>query len=603
MAKKHPKPKKKDPAKKAFEQGYEMVKNHPMFAPLFSYACAYRAPEYDYPAHGYANVTSNGEIHLNPNKKLSKEQNAFVIAHCLLHLAFNHFSHTKLSNDLWGICCDLVAYKFLTDMKFGQPLKAIGFLLDGLPNSNEDKLYDYLDNNDFHPDLALMGTGNYGQCGMVGVAPEKNAYRSAPRWQSLFSQGLQAAVTSAVNVAGGSASDLSTSHVLKTAAEQARSWFMSHYPLLGSLANSIRIIENKDICEQYGIKVAAIDIALKEMYINPIAGLSDSEIQFVIAHELLHAGLQHDIRRQGRDPFYWNVACDYVINGWLQEMTVGSMPAYALHDPSLAGLSAESVYDTIVTDLRRLRKLATLAGQGQCDIISPKDAKWHDTALGRDLDDFYRECLAQGLEYHVQQNRGFLPEGLVEAINALAQPPIRWDVELAKWFDGHFAPLEKRRSYARMSRRQASTPDIPMPRYIPNELAEQNRTYGVILDTSGSMDRNLLAKALGAIVSYSLSRDVSKIRLVFCDAAAYDQGYVRPEDLAETVQVKGRGGTTLQPAINLLEQDEEFPKKGPILIITDGGCDKLTIRREHAFLMPAGESLPFVPKGPVFRVS
>lgn len=49
--------------------------------------------------------------------------------------------------------------------------------------------------------------------------------------------------------------------------------------------------------------------------------------------------LRHDQRQQGRDPFLWNVACDYIINGWLMEMGVGRMPAVgALHDPDLAGL-------------------------------------------------------------------------------------------------------------------------------------------------------------------------------------------------------------------------------------------------------------------------
>jgi hypothetical protein len=38
----------------------------------------------------------------------------------------------------------------------------------------------------------------------------------------------------------------------------------------------------------------------------------------------------------------------------------------------------------------------------------------------------------------------------------------------------------------------------------------------VVLDTSGSIDRMLLAKALGAIASYSLSRDVWAVRVVFC---------------------------------------------------------------------------------------
>jgi len=34
------------------------------------------------------------------------------------------------------------------------------------------------------------------------------------------------------------------------------------------------------------------------------------------------------------------------------------------------------------------------------------------------------------------------------------------------------------------------------------------RTFGVVLDTSGSMDRQILGKALGAISSYAQTRDV-----------------------------------------------------------------------------------------------
>jgi predicted metal-dependent peptidase len=116
------------------------------------------------------------------------------------------------------------------------------------------------------------------------------------------------------------------------------------------------------------------------------------------------------------------------------------------------------------------------------------------------------------------------------------------------------------------------------------------------------MDRKLLAKALGAIASYSLSREVGRVRLVFCDAVAYDEGYVAPEAIAERVRVRGRGGTILQPGIDLLEKAEDFPRGGPLLIITDGACDRLQIRREHAFLLPQGRHLPFVPKAPVFRI-
>ena len=54
-----------------------------------------------------------------------------------------------------------------------------------------------------------------------------------------------------------------------------------------------------------------------------------------------------------------------MINGWLLEMSVGIAPKLGLlHDPDLAGLSAEAVYDLIVTDLRRYRKLMTMRGYG-----------------------------------------------------------------------------------------------------------------------------------------------------------------------------------------------------------------------------------------------
>ncbi|MCI8478937.1 MAG: hypothetical protein HFE97_11515 [Oscillospiraceae bacterium] len=59
----------------------------------------------------------------------------------------------------------------------------------------------------------------------------------------------------------------------------------------------------------------------------------------------------------------------------------------------------------------------------------------------------------------------------------------------AQWFDAHFQPLEPRYTYARPSRCQSAAPDIPRPSwYIPQAL-QAGRLYGVVLDTSGSMDR------------------------------------------------------------------------------------------------------------------
>ncbi len=184
----------------------------------------------------------------------------------------------------------------------------------------------------------------------------------------------------------------------------------------------------------------------------------------------------------------------------------------------------------------------------------------------------------------------------------LPPPPIPWAVELAQWLDLHFAPVEKRRTYARASRRQFSTPDIPRPSWACADDWAEARTVGVVLDTSGSMERADLARALGAIASYCVSREVPRVRVVFCDAHPYDQGYLAPEDVAGRVRVRGRGGTVLQPGIDLLESAVDFPGKGPVLVITDGGGDRVRVRREHAFLMTRKGRLPLVALGRVFRM-
>jgi predicted metal-dependent peptidase len=356
--------------------------------------------------------------------------------------------------------------------------------------------------------------------------------------------------------------------------------------------------------------VAAVSTALKEVYLNPLAHVSAEECRFVMAHEFLHAALRHDARQDWRDAYLWNVACDFVINLWLTEMGVGERPADVLYDVQFKGMNAEGIYDRIVTDMRLFRKMATLRGVGLGDILSGAEDKsgkspgWWTRGDGVDLDAFYRRALGEGLTYHEEQGRGFLPAGLVEEIRSLSHPPIPWDVELARWFDEHFTPLEQTRSYARASRRQSATPDIPRPAGVVSRAALDGRTFGVILDTSGSMDRHLLATTLGAIASYSAARDVPAARVVFCDAAPYDQGYLKPEDIAGVVKVRGRGGTVLQPAVDLLHRADDFPKDAPLLIITDGQIeDRLILYgREHAFLLPRSATLPFVAKGKVFRI-
>lgn len=591
-----------DPGQQAFQEGLKDFFTHPLFSPFERSLRIVRAQGDSYaPERGWAVISSEGSIHLHPTVRLDAGQWTYVLAHAALHLALGHIREHPHPQAWRAVACATVD-RWLRELKIGTP--PAGYALPNeVPSADEDRLFNWVLAAGIPKDLDALGMAGPGQMDTVLIPGKPKVSRrpgSAPDWTKLFALGLQACVEDAIEAAGGTVRLPGRKRRVLTSAERAKRWFIASYPLMGAMAAGFELVEDQRVCHREVVRIAAVCPESREIFINPAAGLGEAECRFVIAHELLHVGLQHVQRRQGRDPYLWNVACDFVINGWLIEMNVGRMPEGSLYDPELKGQSAESLYDLIVRDLRRFRRLQTFRGD-DVDVIERTPGWWHHGA-GCDLDAFYRRALCDGFDLHVAQGRGYLPAGLIEEIRALAQPPIPWEVELAQWFDHHFPPLERRRSYARPSRRQSATPDIARPRVVPSDEALRDRTFGVVLDTSGSMDRLLLAKGLGAIVSYCLSREVPRVRLIFCDAVAYDEGYVAPEDIAGRVRVRGRGGTILQPGIDLLERCADFPKAGPILVITDGQCDAVTIRREHAYLLPQGASLPFAARGPVFRM-
>jgi predicted metal-dependent peptidase len=198
-----------------------------------------------------------------------------------------------------------------------------------------------------------------------------------------------------------------------------------------------------------------------------------------------------------------------------------------------------------------------------------------------------------------------LPGDLIEELDLtrVAQDRIEipeWKTDLAEWFAIQFLPKPPSRSYNRMSRRQASAPDIPMPGKAIVDY--HSPTFGVVLDTSGSMSHDLLQKGLSAVVAYAERHGVAFVRLVMCDTRPYDEGFIPLATLKRPYHIMGRGGTVLQPSIELLQTAKDFPEDAPLLIVTDGQIDVLTIKREHAFLLPSEASLPFEPVGPVFRI-
>ncbi|MDR1848809.1 MAG: hypothetical protein LBQ75_02100, partial [Zoogloeaceae bacterium] len=95
-----------DIATQQFNAGCQMVKNHPLFYPLYRKADIQRNERREYPAE-FAFVTNDGYIYCNPKRRAEPEQWARVLAHCLLHLGMEHFRE-KDHPILWNMACDCV---------------------------------------------------------------------------------------------------------------------------------------------------------------------------------------------------------------------------------------------------------------------------------------------------------------------------------------------------------------------------------------------------------------------------------------------------------------------------------------------------------------
>ncbi len=555
---------------------------------------------------------AKGLLRLNPLASSRGEESwAWAIAHLLLHLGLNHAARREDREPfLWNVACDEAADKLLP-LFFKANRDSAGFYASA--DEQEEAIYDRLLEEQQARKRKAGGVrqtnrlATYAGEGRPDILGLGRVHAWRHDYEALLAEGIRHAVEDAISRTAAALEGQAFSSGWEPA-ERARRWVMNELPLLGALAAQVRILAEPGLCRRMDISIAAVNGFLMEMYFNPEWKFSQEEILFIYVHELLHVALLHHTRIQGRDPDIWNFACDFVINGWLVEMGVGRMPPVGtLYDPRVKGMSAEAVYDLLIRDPRRCKGLRGFRGK-RGDVLT----EGRNGPIYRDdvttLDDIVRRCIAAGLACPL---RGLLPAGLLEEIRSLFTPPVPWDVELARWMDAHVPALrDPRRTYARASRRQSSTPDIPRPaRYVPQEWKEAC-TFGVVLDTSGSMDRELLGRALGAVASYAEARDVPAVRLVLCDAAPYDKGIVPPNELRGIFCVQGRGGTVLQPAVSFLLSRPDFPPTAPIMILTDGWCEEeLIVPRDHCFLLPRkGEKEDYRNRvslrtsAPVFRV-
>lgn len=232
----------------------------------------------------------------------------------------------------------------------------------------------------------------------------------------------------------------------------------SNAAFLGSLACSTNVVwdENTKTAETNG----------ETIWWNPdwYSSLRDSHRETVFVHELWHPGRLHFERRGERDPYWWNVACDYVINNDMKHAGYDFDGLPALLNDDYLGMAEEQVYEIVVKDQ------IELPPSFYPDIRKP-DTKTRAVAVNNVMRAYHQA--------KASKQAGNLPGHVKIAIDEYLAPVVNWEDALYRFFQDLAETLH---TWARPSRRSQ---DI----YLPSRYRERGKLQKLnyYLDISGSI--------------------------------------------------------------------------------------------------------------------
>jgi predicted metal-dependent peptidase len=125
--------------------------------------------------------------------------------------------------------------------------------------------------------------------------------------------------------------------------QKARTTLLLDHPFFGSLLYRLKDRESR------AIKTMATDGV--SLLWNPefVETLTAATLAGTLAHEVMHPALRHHLRRSGRDPKRWNIACDYAINPLLVDAGL-KLPEGVLLENLFRGMSAEQIYNLLESE-------------------------------------------------------------------------------------------------------------------------------------------------------------------------------------------------------------------------------------------------------------
>ncbi len=398
---------------------------------------------------------------------------------------------------------------------------------------------------------------------------------------------------------------------------RARAGLVLEHPFFGHLALRLKVTEDATCATAWsdGRTLAYNPLYVKILPVQKLEGL--------MGHVVMHSACRHHLRRKGREPGMWNMACDYAINWILLEVGF-ALPDGYLDDPKLRGKTADAIYAKLKADRdrgrpdsqdRKVEKEVDAKGEevDMPDVQTrakpsrktdrPEEEMSMENAETADAENFPEEDERReqsegdpGMSGEIRdapelndgaggfgeesdeesqlrinlaqaasraRSMGDLPAGLERWIDQRLSPRLDWRQLL-----GRFIQASARSDYAWMPPNRRY---IHQGLYLPSMRGTDLPDVVVAVDTSGSVAPDELDR-FAAELSAILETCAQSVHILYCDSRVARAETIDRQDLPLCLNAIGGGGTDFRPAFDWVEKNGLVPVC--MIYLTDLACNR-----------------------------
>mgnify|MGYP006099114949 FL=1 len=358
----------------------------------------------------------------------------------------------------------------------------------------------------------------------------------------------------------------------------ARIGLLLRHPFFGNMATRLRIVAADE-----WLGTAAVDG--RNLYYNTqfFNAMNNKEIEFVVAHEILHMVFDHMGRRDDRDPVIYNISADYIVNNTLVRDRIGTIPSIVkcYQDFKYEGWTSEEVYDDVYEQAEQngkefLKQLGEMLDEhldadgdgGESDGDMSEDINGNSTSKSQPK---YSKEEAKQIKDEIKENMisaaqsagaGNVPGAVARMIKELTEPKMNWREIIRQSIQ---STIRSDYTFSRPSRKGQMSGAI-----LPSMDFEQTIDVAVCIDMSGSIGEVQGKDFLGEVKGIMEEFPDYNIKVWCFDTQVYNEDDFAANDGKDLLdyELMGGGGTDFMANWTYMKEQDYVPKK--LIMFTDG---------------------------------